>query len=974
MIDLQQCFTLPEHLAAPKFLQSLQDTLLKHATEAQLLNLSESLKGEKLKQFQTVLIGSEFSARLLCENPSWIESLLDSDTTKASDTDNYQRLSQHLEADPNEWDRELRRVRNYAMVRIIWRDFNRITDTPSTTYELTRLAETTVQVTLEYHYQRLCNELGTPRDRKGHAQPMLVIGMGKLGAWELNLSSDIDLIFAYPHNGETEGGRSPLTNQEFFSRLGQRIIKSLDTATRHGFVFRVDMRLRPYGQSGALVHNFNALEDYYQTQGREWERFAMIKARVIASNGYEKHTTQLMGILRSFTYRRYIDFSAIDALRNLKQLINREVARRGQHDNVKLGRGGIRELEFIVQAFQIIRGGRDIELQDRRLLHALPLLCQLNCLPPGTDKTLGEAYCFLRDVEHGIQGFQDRQTQELPQDERGQSRLAHVLGFEDWPSFQSALEQHRRHVHEQFQEVIAAPDEDSDDETQQALEEWRGLWLQLPDPSSDFVTALEDFGFDQPERAERLLVDLLKAPAVVAMHAMGRERLDDLMPRLLYHLSQSDAATETLARLIKLLLSVARRSVYLLLLIENPRALNQLVTLSQASPWIADRLAEHPALLDELLNPDMLYSVPDKMDLAQTLRQQVLRIPSEDLEGQMEALRYFRSAQALQAAACEITGQLPLMKVSDYLTQLAEVILQYVLDLSWQRLVARHGYPDGIVTEAPNFAIIGYGKLGGIELSHGSDLDLVFIHDANPTGQTSGDYEGKRVLDNITFYMRLGQKIIHFLNTQTLSGQVYEVDMRLRPSGNSGLLVSSFSAYRKYQHESAWTWEHQALVRARPIAGNSDLAEQFDQLRREVLAQERPQDQLRKDVLEMRAKMRGKLGSSSKDQAAGRFHLKQDAGGIVDIEFMVQYAVLAWSHNNLELTRYTDNIRILGCLQEFGQLGTQEVQQLIEAYKAFRSIDHRLALQQQPSIVDGKQWETERQNVTRIWHKLFDSI
>jgi glutamate-ammonia-ligase adenylyltransferase len=681
-----------------------------------------------------------------------------------------------------------------------------------------------------------------------------------------------------------------------------------------------------------------------------------------------------MGLLRSFTYRKYVDFSAIDALRNLKQLINREVARRRTHDNVKIGRGGIREVEFIAQAFQIIRGGRDTELQERRLLKVLPLLQQMHCLPPGVDERLCEAYCFLRNVEHAIQGYNDRQSQDLPKDELGRRRIALILGYASWAEFNARLHEYRECIHQQFSAVIATPDEQKNDAQQQGLADWRLFWHHLTGPGGDPQGVLEKLQFPEPENAVKLLRDhLLSAPAVMAMAAISRERFAELAPRLLQRVAAAEKPQETLARIIPLLVSTARRSAYLLLLIENPGALDQLVVLTEASPWIAQQLAHHPALLDELLNPATLYRVPPKEDLAQDLRQQVLRIDPEDLEQQMEALRYFRSAHALRVAACEVTGKLPLMKVSDYLTELAEVILAYVLQLTWQQMVKRHGYPDGDVHEQPNFIVVGYGKLGGIELAHGSDLDLVFIHAATSMGNTQPQSDEQRSIENTQFYARLGQKIIHMLNTQTPSGQLYEVDMRLRPSGNSGMLVTSFTAFEKYQFESAWTWEHQALVRARAITGRPELMVQFSELRSRVLGQPRDLGKLRHDVAEMREKMRSQLGSNKKQQAEGLFNLKQDSGGIVDIEFMVQYAVLAWANAHPSLLEFTDNIRILGGLAESGQLSAQEVNQLIEAYKAFRSLGHRLALQQLPGIVAGDQVESERQIVTQIWRRLLDS-
>ncbi len=973
---LQACFTLDSTLINPTRLHHLHERLLHKATGDQLKELAARLVGNTLVQWHKVLIGSDFISDKLCDNPAWLLALISgAEALQDYDKDALrQGLPEDLTLPAETWDSLLRQWRYRQMARIVWRDFNRLADTQRTIWELTAMAELALQAALEYHYHHLRDEMGEPCDASGVPQPMLVLGMGKLGAWELNLSSDVDLIFAYPSAGDTRGGRRTFSNQEFFIRLGQRLIRSLDQITAEGFVFRVDMRLRPYGQCGPLVSSFDGLEAYYQTQGREWERFAMIKARVVASNGTEAHTQELMGLLRRFTYRKYVDFSAIDALRNLKQLINREVSRRRTHDNVKIGRGGIREVEFVAQAFQIIRGGRDTELQERRLLHVLPLLQQLNCLPAGIDEQLTQAYCFLRDVEHAIQGYDDRQSQDLPKDDLGRRRIAHILGFAHWDDFYAHFSAQRDFIHQQFSAVIATPDEQQDDAQQQELADWRLFWHHLTGPGIDPQGLLEKLRFPEPEKTLQLLRDhLLSAPSVMAMAAVSRERLAELAPRLLQRLAAADKPYDTLTRIVPLLVATARRSAYLLLLIENPKALDQLVVLTEASPWIAQQLAHHPALLDELLNPATLYRVPPKEDLAQDLRQQVLRLEADDLEQQMEALRYFRSAHALRVAACEVTGKLPLMKVSDYLTELAEVILEYVLQLTWQQMVQRHGYPDGEVRQEPNFIIVAYGKLGGIELAHGSDLDLVFIHAANPMGSTQTQSDEQRSLENTTFYARLGQKIIHILNTQTHSGQLYEVDMRLRPSGNSGMLVISLNAFEKYQFESAWTWEHQALVRARAITGQPELMAQFTELRSRVLGQPRDLAKLRREVVEMREKMRAQLGSNKKQKADGLFNLKQDSGGIVDIEFMVQYAVLAWACTHPALLEFTDNIRILEGLAESGQLSSQEVNQLIEAYKAFRSLGHRLALQQLPGIVAGDQVESERRIVTQIWRRLLDS-
>jgi len=930
--------------------------------------------------FLRATANSEFVQQQLSRMPELLRNCTRENFSEAQRADFYQGLCAELTGECVELqdvNRALRHYRNRAMVGIIWRDFNRLVETEQSTQELTWLAETCVQRALDFHYRVLAEKYGKPRNKKGVEQAMLIIGMGKLGAAELNLSSDIDLIFCFPDKGETDGKRKSLSNQEFFIHLGKAVIQSLDTLTADGFVFRVDMRLRPFGQSGPLVCNFSALEDYYQTQGREWERYAMIKARVIASSLPEQPETRqsierLNALITQFTYRKYVDFSAIQAMRDLKKKINQEVARRNLEHDVKLGAGGIREIEFIAQVFQVIRGGKDTQLQDNRLLQVLPLLEELHCLPEGTASKLRDAYCFLRNTEHAIQGLQDRQTQKLPVDDDQRLSVARVQDFATWDDFLAQLQAHQRLVQAQFAAVIAEP-ESAQHRTPEAIEHWTALWQDTQD-TDDYLAMLSQAGHEAPVKCLEYLEDLRLNGNVRLMHPSGQQRLDAFIPRLLEALAGQAQPTETLRRVLLLVKSVVRRSAYLLLLIENPDALQRLVQLAGASPWIAEELAAHPALLDELIDSRTLYHAPDKAELADELRRATLRIPEDDLEAQMFALRYFRSAHALRVAACEITGILPLMKVSDYLTWLAEALLEGILQLSWEQMVARYGYPDGEERDTPRFIIVGYGKLGGIELNHGSDLDLVFIHNAAPMGMSDGDQRGAKSIDNQTFYQRLGQKIIHMLDTRMASGQLYEVDMRLRPSGNSGMLVATLAAFERYQQTDAWTWEHQALVRARALAGDSQLQQQFADLRKAILCQERDADQLREDVVAMRNKMLANLGSQ---QPAENFHLKQDRGGIVDIEFMVQYAVLAWAHGVPALTEFTDNIRILECLAHSELLSAQEVDKLTSAYKALRSTGHKLTLQQQSNLIPHDAMDDEvraaQKLVAQLWRKLFET-
>ncbi len=846
----------------------------------------------------------------------------------------------------------LRRLRRREWARIVWRDLGGSASTLETTRDMSLLAEACIALSQDHLHAELEQEHGVPVSADGTPQRMLVIAMGKLGARELNVSSDIDLIFAYPEAGTTTG--SGLSNQEFFIRLGQRLIAVLDQVSAEGFVFRVDMRLRPYGQSGALVLNFAALEEYYQAQGRDWERYALIKARPVTGDPIQQQT--LMDALWPFVYRRYIDYGAIESLRDMKSMIESEMRRRGLRDDVKLGPGGIREVEFIAQCFQLIRGGRCPALQQRELLLVLDACGEEGCLPLAAVAELKQAYLFLRDVEHAIQGYDDKQSQQLPASAEAQAALLAALEFADWSTFTEELERHRRAVSRHFAALIATPGGEQSEATGPAL------WPQAMDADS-----LQRAGFADAEQAAESLAEFRGSTRVRFLQAESSQRLDHFMPRFLCACLATEDADLALARVLPLVQAVVRRSAYLVLLVENPSALQELVQLCAASPWISQQLERKPVLLDELLDAASLYSEPDRLALAQALQQQIGRLPEDDLEAHMDALRYFKGAQQLHVAASEISGRLPLMQVSDKLTFLAEVILEQALQLAWRELTGKHGFPSS-AHQGSGFAIIGYGKLGGIELGHSSDLDLVFIYDAPLQGQT----DGERPLDHTLFYTRLGQKIIHILDTRTAMGQLYEIDMRLRPSGNSGMLVSSFSAYREYQLNSAWTWEHQALVRARFIAGDPVLGQQFGDFRRELLAQPREPRALAREVIAMRDKMRAHLLSGD-EASSGEFHLKQGRGGIVDVEFLVQYAVLVWTSHTAELARWSDVVRILDTLQEVGRLDAQLAQTLAAAYISYRSAFHQLTLQQAPGLVGSERFREERSVVMETWQALLEA-
>lgn len=953
------------------------EQLLENCTAPQCQRYTELLvEAEFAARLARLFAGSPFAAQLCRRYPDWLPDLHgagDLDTALPAAVWPARLQMELVDAVTDAaLATGLRRFRNREILRILWRDFNRLAPMAETTADLSALADTCIQAALVFHHRVLCAELGTPLAHNGAEQQLVVLGMGKLGAGELNLSSDIDLIFAYPAAGETVGGPVSVHNQEFFVRLGQRLIKALDQTDADGFVFRVDMRLRPYGDSGALVLSFDAMEQYYQDQGRDWERYAMIKARVVA--GDFAAGAELMELLRPFTYRRYLDFSAFEALRSMKAMIQREVQRRRLHNNIKLGAGGIREIEFIAQCFQLIRGGRERVLQERNLQLVLNTLADLQCLPAQAVAELQAAYVFLRNTEHAIQGYLDRQTQELPSADTPRAALTLVMDYPDWQTFESALAQHRARVGIHFNNVIALPDEERGAAEYPLLSQWQNFWSDRELTRESAAAQLAEAGHEDAAEAARLLLELRNGPSVQRMQALGRERLDQFMPQLLWAVSAAERPSQTLTRILPLVEAVLRRTAYLVLLVENPTALQELVVLCAASPWISAQLARHPVLLDELLNAGTLYVAPEKTVLQSDLRQQLLRLDWDDLEAHMEALRYFKLAHVLRVIASEVTGTLPLMKVSDYLTWIAETILDHVLELAWRHLVARHGRPQGadgtIADDSKNFIVVGYGKLGGIELGHGSDLDLVFIHNSDPALST----DGTNSIDNGSLFTRLGQRIIHILTAQTALGSLYDVDMRLRPSGNSGLLVSSLKAFTEYQNKQAWTWEHQALVRARVVAGDERLAAAFVQVRHEVLSRQRDLEKLREDVVSMRKKMRDQLrprGTETEQNPV--FDLKQGTGGIVDIEFMVQYSVLAWAHEYPVLTKWTDNIRILEALWRDALFSEQQAFELMESYKAYRAIVHKLGLQQLPGQAPLADFVEQRQMVLEQWQRLLGS-
>ena len=850
----------------------------------------------------------------------------------------------------------LRQLRNREYLRIVWCDINRSAAVDEILVQLSDLADTIISCALTWLEADHRQKWGVPRNQQGEPQSLVVLGMGKLGGHELNFSSDVDLIFAFLAAGGTDAAR-PLDNEQFFIRLAQRLIKVLAEPTIDGFVYRVDTRLRPFGDAGALVFNFSAMVSYYENHGREWERYALIKARPVA--GDLAAGEALLESLRPFVFRRYLDYGAIESLREMKLLIARQVEQKGMKDNIKLGAGGIREIEFIGQLFQLIRGGQERVLRQRSLLPVLDHLGRQGVLPAQSARDLADAYRFLRRVENRIQQVADQQTHELPRDEPGRARLALGLDYPDWASLILDLDKHRLLVHEEFAKVFAGTAESPSEVVSGDL---ALLWSGTMEPAAA-CQALQQAGYSDADQVLMRLINLGQASLYRKQTEAARQRLDRLMPLLIVAAGRHSEPEQTLGRVLQVIEAVIRRSTYLALLAEHPTALNQLVRLCGASPWITDYLTQHPALLDEMLDLQRLSHPLSRQELVAELGVRLAESP--DLDQRMDILRRFKQVHILRVAAADLFGHLPLMKVSDHLTELAEVIVSTVLDMAWTEMAARYGRPRCFIdghNYLPKMAIVAYGKLGGLELSYGSDLDLVFLHDSGGEQQIT---DGAKSVDNAVFFARVVQRMMHVLTARTPSGILYEIDTRLRPSGGSGVLVSSVQGFADYQDNQAWTWEHQALVRARGVAGEPGLLSQFNEIRRRVLCRSRDAAVLRGDIGEMREKMRSHLDGAG----GGNFDLKQGQGGIADIEFMVQYGVLRWAHDYPEVQRYPDNIRQLEALAEHKLWPEEDCRRLTAAYLALRAKSHELALQSKEAVVDDEALVPWRQWVVTLWRR-----
>ncbi|MDR3220713.1 MAG: bifunctional [glutamate--ammonia ligase]-adenylyl-L-tyrosine phosphorylase/[glutamate--ammonia-ligase] adenylyltransferase [Candidatus Accumulibacter sp.] len=821
-------------------------------------------------------------------------------------------------ADEDGLKRALRQLRQRVMAALMVRDLGGQAPLPEVFETMSALAEVTTNHALGFLHRLLAGQFGEPLDRQGRPQRLLVLGMGKLGGRELNVSSDVDYIFVYPDDGETAGapgGGKRIEVFDFFTRLGKRLIAAIGEITGDGQVFRVDMRLRPNGDSGALIASIASLEYYFIGQGREWERYAWIKARVMneADNLQAEWLTALERVVSPFVYRKYLDFGAINAMRDLHAQIRREVARRDRAADIKLGYGGIREIEFMAQVFQLIRGGRDAALRIRPTLEVLSLLVARRLLPAESERELADAYVFLRRLEHRLQYVNDAQTHMLPSEHAECERLARSLDFADWPSMLAVLETHRQRVAQHFEEIFSNPEEGA-----HAL---ANLWFEQIE-GDDALEAVSNLGFSLPAAMLERLHAFRRSAKYQQLAAQIRERLDAIGPRLIEAAAATRTPNATWQRSLDLVEAISRRGAYLALLQQHPQALMKVAEIIGSSAWAADYLTRHPILLDEVIDPRLYDMATDWEGFKHDLDAR-LSSDSGDTEREMDILREEHHAQVFRLLAQDIAGLQTVERLADHLTQLADIVVQTTLDLCWKRLRERHPHPE----QPPRFAIVAYGKLGGKELTYGSDLDLVFLHDDPQPGVGE-------------IYARLVQRMNTWLSSQTSAGMLFETDFRLRPNGDAGLLVCSVEAFREYQLTKAWVWEYQALTRARYCAGDPEVGRRFEEIRAEILRQPRDLEKLKSDVLDMRRRMLDAHASNSDEV----FDIKHDPGGLVDVEFIVQFLVLGHAHAHAALCGNLGNIALLGICARLGLIPQELAGQVRDIYREYRRMQHAFRL------------------------------
>lgn len=905
------------------------------------------------------LIASEFVRGAILAEPAFARGLVDAPHALPQiDIARLRDMAEKTSADI-----ALRLFRRQHMLAIGWLDLAGLLPLSDCLSSLSRLADTCLGFALSEARRRTRDSYGELTDKNGEVCHLYAICMGKLGGDELNFSSDIDLIFVYS-GAATSDGRRNLDASEYCLREARVVIELLDKPTDLGRVFRVDTRLRPFGESGPLAVSLSTLENYLQAHGRDWERYAYIKARFVGADTHfdETLSTEISvferTVLRPFVYRRYLDFGVLKSLRDMKRMIATEVRRKDMQDHLKLGPGGIREIEFIAQSWQLIRGGNVSAMRTRQLLPALRAAAEVQCLTDEQVTELKAAYRFLRQLENRLQALADRQTHSLPVEPVQKVALTIGMGLPSWSSLISMLDKHRAVVAGVFEQLLLASDSDDDGQPEDAA---NTTWQDLNDAA--LATRIGNLCIDDSGELRDSLKNFLTLSQRFSLLPLALERLDRFIDNVLAGVAERVNAPIILRRVLKIAEAVLRRSAYLSLLNEQPAALQRLIDIAAASDSVTQRLVRHPLLLDELLDTRQSGKTLDRASLEHRLELTMANVDATDTEEQMRGLVRFAQAAWFHIAVADCMGYLPIMKVSDRLSDVAELVLKEALDIAWRDLVAGTGLPFGSDEDERKFAIIAYGKLGGLELGYGSDLDVVFLH-----GLPDGETAGPKVIDNQQFVARLARRLVHFLAVQTGDGQLYEIDTRLRPSGRKGFLVSSLASFRNYQQHDAWTWEHQALTRARAVAGDDGVCEAFDVIRRQTLTKFVHLDSLTMRVRQMRSKMRDNLSRSG----PGEFDLKQDRGGIADLEFIVQYLVLKHAADCPALLEWTDNIRQLDSLFEAGLLPADDVATLQHVYRTLRETTHRLALDGARTVVKAEDVAQSTRRVATLWDQLLE--
>jgi glutamate-ammonia-ligase adenylyltransferase len=834
---------------------------------------------------------SPFLKQLVNRHGDWLEELQQGGRLVNASPPDPGVLDEAIKA--NGLDPALRRYRNCEMMRLIWRDLNRLAPVDEILADLSTLAEICLQAAVRHHGHSFTEKYGTPRNAEGKEQPLVVIGLGKLGGRELNLSSDIDIIFCYPERGNCDGRRG-LDNEQYFIRLARNIIRSLSQVTADGFCFRVDTRLRPFGESGPLVSSFAALEQYYQREGRDWERYAMIKARPVG--GDLTAGDELLEILRPFVYRRYIDYGAVEALREMQANVRDDAMRKDRLDDIKRGPGGIREIEFLVQTFQLLRGGRERRLQTPSLFSATEHLKTLGLLAPESVDELVSAYRFLRRTENRVQALHDQQTHRVPGGEDG-LRVARAMGFDDMASFQQALQKVRLKVQVLFENSLPQSNEPRDAKNPFHLK-WQALKQGL-------ATGGEAEPFSRPFQ------DFVKRLNRLSLSQRASRRLDQFLPILLEQIETLSPAEEVVTRVLDLVSAICRRSSYLSLLVQNPVASQRMLKLFAASKRVAEAVTRHPALLDELIDPSLGAHLPTDEGIQQNM-QRILQ-SGNDTETVLQELNYLKLVTSLRVAVALLHSTMGVTDARLVLSQLAAQLVNATLSLSRREMEKRHGRLPG-----PELAAIGYGSLGAQSLGFESDLDLIFLYQATPELS-----DGRRPVTAEQYHTGIARRMLSLMSATTPSGRLYSIDARLRPNGRAGMLVSSLTAFERYQQEEAWTWELQALTRARPVAGNTTVADDFSRIRTTVLTKTRDDQQIREDVLSMRERMRQQLGTENA--------IKHGEGGLLDIEFVAQLGVLLKAAEFPAVLEPTSTGEQLRALQQCGWLSKEQFKVLNEA-------------------------------------------